>query len=408
MFTFNVYSGLLLIGWVQAMVYALILFRRGYREERVSDYLAAFILLTGACYVAQWMLGFGGWYDERDWRTTVMFYIKWNNLAALGPLIWFYFRAVTNTDFRWRRKYWLHFIPFFLFLLPFVGYALIDWVYFRGLLAEPFCCFSGSRGPAQEWKNSGGGIPWYIEDVFVRLQLIVYLLITIRDYRSYRRYLQVEFSNPDILKLTGLRNTVYLLLGGLAITLAVEIREFIFTIQSYTDVWTRYFSMSVLIFLAAIQFHTLDPRRTRILRFSGQEVGPEDERPSDDPDPELVVWSRRLSDRLESYRDFLDPELKLGELATRMGTNASVLSRVINSHFGKNFNDFINAYRCAAFLERLRQGDHQHHTLLSIALDCGFNSKSTFNRAFRKVYGYPPGEATQHLGANHNSGPPES
>ncbi|MEO0731920.1 MAG: AraC family transcriptional regulator, partial [Bacteroidota bacterium] len=74
-----------------------------------------------------------------------------------------------------------------------------------------------------------------------------------------------------------------------------------------------------------------------------------------------------------------------------------VLSKVINGVYGMNFNDFINARRCEAFLRKIREGDHRRHTLLSIALDCGFNSKSTFNRAFRKHAGISPGQAVREL-----------
>ena len=49
-----------------------------------------------------------------------------------------------------------------------------------------------------------------------------------------------------------------------------------------------------------------------------------------------------------------------------------------------NFNDFINHYRIEAVKEKLKKGEHKTSTLLGIAFDCGFNSKATFNRAFKK------------------------
>ena len=86
-FDFNFYSSLLLIGFVQGLVYACLLLLRGLRQDRISDFFAASILLVGALYVAPWMLGFAGWYDAHDWRTTLMFYGSWNNLSLLGPLV---------------------------------------------------------------------------------------------------------------------------------------------------------------------------------------------------------------------------------------------------------------------------------------------------------------------------------
>jgi AraC-like DNA-binding protein len=49
-----------------------------------------------------------------------------------------------------------------------------------------------------------------------------------------------------------------------------------------------------------------------------------------------------------------------------------------------NFNDFVNKKRVHAVIEKLEAGKHTIHTLLGIAFECGFNSKSTFNRAFKR------------------------
>jgi hypothetical protein len=71
MFQFNLYSAPLLIGFLQGVIYAVMLFRRSYREDRLSDRLLAGLLLTGCAYIMQYMLGFGGWYDSHDGRCLV-------------------------------------------------------------------------------------------------------------------------------------------------------------------------------------------------------------------------------------------------------------------------------------------------------------------------------------------------
>lgn len=57
-----------------------------------------------------------------------------------------------------------------------------------------------------------------------------------------------------------------------------------------------------------------------------------------------------------------------------------------------NFNDFVNYYRTEEVIKKLQSGKHNIHTLLAIAYDCGFNSKSTFNRSFKKQTGLTPKE----------------
>ncbi|MBC6992724.1 AraC family transcriptional regulator [Neolewinella lacunae] len=408
MFDFNFYSSLLLIGFVQGLVYACLLLLRGLRQDRISDFFAASILLVGALYVAPWMLGFAGWYDAHDWRTTLMFYGSWNNLSLLGPLVWLYFRSATNTDFTWRRRYWWHFLPFALFSLLPLGILLYDWLYWWLWLGEDFTFFYGTRGPAAEWDNENGSKLYStFAYLSIRIMTIIYLGLVVMDYRRYRRYVREQFSNSGHLQLSGLSYLLLLLLGSISITFVLEAITVLTDSPSYVDEWKRFFSMSILVFLAAIQFYDIDPRLTRVLRFAPDDpeeearsatATPETERGGNDA-AELQRIAARLERRLEVHADYLDPEVKLAALAERIGTNSSVLSRVINTTYAMNFNDYINARRCSAFIAKLAAGEHQQHTLLSLALDCGFNSKSTFNRAFRKQYGYSPREAIAKIDA---------
>jgi AraC-like DNA-binding protein len=70
------------------------------------------------------------------------------------------------------------------------------------------------------------------------------------------------------------------------------------------------------------------------------------------------------------------------------------LSEIINTEFKKNFNDFVNGYRVKAFKTMLKNGKHKQLSLLGVAFECGFNSKATFNRVFKKLTNLSP---TQYL-----------
>ena len=93
---------------------------------------------------------------------------------------------------------------------------------------------------------------------------------------------------------------------------------------------------------------------------------------------------------VDNERAFLDPDISLGSLARDLGYSTNHVSQVINEFDQCNFRDFINARRVAEACRRLQ--DAQETNLLELAMDVGFNSKSSFNRAFRKFAGVTPSE----------------
>ena len=104
--------------------------------------------------------------------------------------------------------------------------------------------------------------------------------------------------------------------------------------------------------------------------------------------------SKNLLDQLTLYmneqKPFLDGDISLIALANAINVNPKTLSFVVNEHLQKNFNDYINDWRIEEVKKRLDDKSYAHFKMLSIAFDCGFNSKSTFNLAFKKARGLSP------------------
>jgi AraC-like DNA-binding protein len=94
---------------------------------------------------------------------------------------------------------------------------------------------------------------------------------------------------------------------------------------------------------------------------------------------------------------YLDADLTLRKLSTRLDTNTKYLSQVINHHGSANFLTFINSYRIEAIIERIKAGDFRRHTFYGIAQRCGFKNKSTFYKVFRDVTGQTPKAYTDAL-----------
>ena len=87
-------------------------------------------------------------------------------------------------------------------------------------------------------------------------------------------------------------------------------------------------------------------------------------------------------------------DLSINDLASRLEVHPNYLSQIINQREGKNFYEFVNTFRFEAFKQLIAQRKNQQFTLLSLAYDCGFSSKSSFNRFFKKATGQTPSEYT--------------
>ena len=89
---------------------------------------------------------------------------------------------------------------------------------------------------------------------------------------------------------------------------------------------------------------------------------------------------------------YVNSELTLVELAQTLDVLPNNLSQVINTFEQKNFYDYINTKRVELFLKLVAIPENKKYTILSLAFECGFNSKSSFNKYFKKVTNQTPSE----------------
>jgi AraC-like DNA-binding protein len=109
-------------------------------------------------------------------------------------------------------------------------------------------------------------------------------------------------------------------------------------------------------------------------------------------DAESEKYLALLKKSMESDKLFLDPELNLARVATHTGIGAKTISSILNQYHQTSFNDFVNDYRVREVRERLIDPANQHLTISGIALESGFNSQATFQRAFKNNTGMSPRE----------------
>jgi AraC-like DNA-binding protein len=101
-------------------------------------------------------------------------------------------------------------------------------------------------------------------------------------------------------------------------------------------------------------------------------------------------YKAKLQQLIETEKSHLNPDVSLRLLAGELGIHSNQLSWLLNDGFGKNFNEFINHYRVEEFKTLAKLPENAHLTIMSIAYDCGFNSKTVFNTYFKKEMGLTP------------------
>jgi YesN/AraC family two-component response regulator len=105
----------------------------------------------------------------------------------------------------------------------------------------------------------------------------------------------------------------------------------------------------------------------------------------------------QLEKTLIEKKLFLDENISLPKLAEMLNIHPNYLSQIINDKFQRNFYEFINSYRIEEFKKLVPLEKNKNKTFFALALDCGFNSKASFNNSFKKITGITPSEYVRSL-----------
>ena len=105
---------------------------------------------------------------------------------------------------------------------------------------------------------------------------------------------------------------------------------------------------------------------------------------------QIQRYTEKITSFMSENQPFLNPELSLRDLADHLHIPHNQLSQLLNEGFGKNFSDFVNGYRLEVFKSKVSEPSLQHLTLLALAFESGFNSKTVFNTYFKKKMGMTP------------------
>ncbi len=364
------YSAPLWFGFIQAWIYAILLWNRARQNNRLSDGLLGLVLVGMAFNIWEYMLGFSG--IEILWKQLNFFPRTFG--MAFAPLCYFYFKSQVDKDFRFSKNDIWDFMPF-----------IIHTVYHVGVYSM------GQDFVKTVEKNFHG--PFYIPHVETLVEIFLnsyYIYKSLKLYQQYQAWTKTQFSDIEAVSFKWFRNflVVFIIMFVVYLVKMIIIRNFKLDFEE--DWWDNLVGVALIYYVSITGYAQAQP--TTGLVFKEEEHKVENIQKEKFNEGELETWKAKILKLMQEEKLYLQPELNLSDIANRLKTNISVLSGVVNNAFGKNFNDFVNEYRVKEFQERIQLPENKNITLLGIAFDCGFNSKATFNRSFKKFTGKAPKE----------------
>ncbi len=381
-FGFNEKSVFLLFPALLALIFAGLLAVQGYRsDQRSSLWLSAFLGL-GSLYLAPFLFGYAGWYGLDGYRET-LFYLPLQQQLLLGPVMYGYLRSLLDPAFRIQGRQWWHFLPAVLYL----GYSLVVWITDVWVLQRPWF-YADGQDKDLDFSYQMAGL----------ISILGYFALSLRHYRSYRQLSLQVLSYAEAVSHRWIQRYLWVFVA----LLVLRVLFFIFNPEwgEFGSKFWYYANFSVMLMYISFTGYTHAIRMEDQFWRKGIEnqgewqaqltAATEGPTATTEALPDLERWKAKLTTCMEQDRLFANPGLTLQEVASVIGANSRVVSSVVNQGFGLNFNDYVNNLRCEAVIALFKADQHQSHTLLAIALDSGFNSKSTFNRAFKKYTGLAP------------------
>ncbi|MCL1665603.1 helix-turn-helix domain-containing protein [Elizabethkingia ursingii] len=290
-----------------------------------------------------------------------------------GPMLYLYILYLTGRQPN-RYNWLLHFAP-----------AIITYIY----LINYFILTSQEKVYIYEYGTTAYRIFRKIIKVAIILSGTLYVILSILAVRRYKKQISDLYSNTEKINL----NWSYYLITGIAlIWIAVILKNeiLIFTLVSLFIIVAAYFGIS----------------RVGILEFASKQSDITEEKQAEQNDDIVAVKYqktfagedaiqdiyKKLTYQMEHEKLYKDPELNLNHVAALLGIQPNILSQTINSVENKNFYDYINRQRIEEFKRIVVLPENQKFTILSLAFESGFNSKTSFNRNFKKYMDSSPRE----------------
>jgi AraC-like DNA-binding protein len=292
-----------------------------------------------------------------------IFFIGSSFTLLWGPLLFFYVRSILIPRFKLKKTSFLHFIPFAIHFVALL--TLFHW---------------NDADTKREIVNNTELPIWLTGRVymyFLHVSILTYLIFILKDIFLWRRRVA-----PDSEYKINVR-WLYFVISGFTIKWGVDVWQFFIVSPPLAETLLIISRLILFLFVNLLIFKVL--KFPDILSVStGISIKPKNYSLSENT---FKSYSEKLNRYMHEEKPYLDPDLNLLALSAKLDIPQRSLSEVIHVRFQQNFYDYINSFRIKEAQDLLKDSNQ---TVLEVLYNVGFNSKSSFNTAFKKITGLTP------------------
>jgi len=369
----NFLDSLVAISALQSLVFGIIILLK--KRKTAANYTFSVLFLSFSFYIFTQ-------YVKHTNNGDFAFLVPWDYSAAFlfAPLIYIYISLQTSHIKKFRPATLLHFVPFFL-SIAFIGY------------------FFGSVPISQRLEIEAQPTSLDIIDNLHDIYAGIYLFPAFVILHRYKKSITSYFSDIEKLKLSWLFKFIYGVMIIFIFVITLNIIAFFNLIAPDFSIY-EHIALALFTFILGY-FGFLQPdihNETTKMFQPGSEKKKLEVHSSKKyqrnrlDDNERNQFKEELLEFIEKNKPYLDSSLTLQDLAEKINITHYHLSQLINDSLGKNFYNFINELRVEHVKHELKKPKNAERRVLDIALESGFNSKSSFNTMFKKVTGTTPTE----------------
>ncbi len=296
-------------------------------------------------------------------------------VLLFGPLMMLYTRYITYGDYKPGLKFTLHFLPFIIYIIP---------------LSPIYLLPAESKLEIIRTDSDDEMIIELIVSIFIVAHVFIYLLLSQKVLNNYEEKVKNSYSSLDKINLRWLRHSIY----GMALIFAIMMTLILISFGGGQSVWGIYLQLIIPILVATVLFYDTYKTIHQPEIFIGkdeQEGGKRYEK-SSLTDDKAQSYQEKLLEFMESEKPYRESNLTIKDLSSKVKIPSYHISQIINEKLNQNFFDFINRYRIEDVKRMLSDKHYESYSILAIAYEAGFNSKSVFNTSFKKYMKMTPSE----------------